>query len=99
MNSSDYVGQSNVMLTFNATTRSVQVEVDLIDDMVFETDEHFNGILTLVSDSPRVTIDRGSTVATIVEDEGEQNLLTIQIFMIAITFIDTTCIILYALQT
>ena len=73
MNGSDYTGQSNVLLTFNAATRSIQVDVDLINDRVFEMDEDFNGILTLVSDSPSVTIAPGNALATIIDDEGAQN--------------------------
>ena len=73
MNGSDYVGQSNVQLIFNASTRSIEVQVDLIDDSVHETAEDFNGTLTLVSDSERVTISPDNALATIEDDEGEGN--------------------------
>ena len=67
---SDHVGRSNVLLTFNAATRSIQVEVELIDDNVFERDEDFNGVLSLVSSSPSVTIGPDNALATIEDDEG-----------------------------
>ena len=68
---SDYVEHSKVLLTFNAGTRRLNVSVNLIDDNLFEKEEHFNGNLTLVSDSQRVAIVQGSTVATIVDDDSE----------------------------
>ena len=71
---SDYVGRSNVLLTFNGTTRSIDVLVDLFDDNLFEGEIDFSGNLTLVADSQRVAIVQGSAVATIVDDEGEQNI-------------------------
>ena len=70
MNGSDFIGQSNVLLTFNAATRSIEIEVDLIDDLVFEGEEDFNGILTLVLDSPSVTIDPDNALASIGDNEG-----------------------------
>ena len=69
---SDYVGQSNILLTFNAATRSIDVSVNLIDDSVYEGNEDFIGNLTLITDSQRVAIFQGSAVATIVDNEGEQ---------------------------
>ena len=65
MDSSDYVKQSNVLLTFNAATRSIEVSVNLTDDSVLEGEEDFSGTLTLVSDSPRVTLSPDSALATI----------------------------------
>ena len=73
MNGSDFIGQSNVLLTFNAATRSIEIEVDLIDDLVFEGEEDFSGILNLVSDSPSVTIDPDNALASIGDNEGVQN--------------------------
>ena len=67
---SDYVRRSNVLLTFNAATRSIDVPVNLIDDSVYEREEDFSGTLMLVPDLQRVAIDRGSAVATIVDNEG-----------------------------
>ena len=66
----DYEGQSNVLLTFNATTRTIQVPVGLIDDNDFEGDEDFNGLLSLVSTLSRVIIAPDNAIATIVEDES-----------------------------
>ena len=66
----DYVGQSNVLLTFNAATKRIEVSVDLIDDSVYEGEEDFSGILTLVSVSQRVAIVERSALATIVDDES-----------------------------
>ena len=67
---SDYEGRSNVLLTFNAATRRIEVPVNLTDDRVYEGEEDFGGTLTLVSDSPRVTINPDNAVATIEDDEG-----------------------------
>ena len=66
----DYVGQSNVLLTFNAATKRIVVSVDLIDDSVYEGEEDFSGILTPVSVSQSVAIVERSAVATIVDDES-----------------------------
>ena len=67
---SDYIGRSNVLLTFNASATSIDVLVDLVDDNLFEGEKDFSGNLTLVADSQRVAIVQGSAVATIVDDEG-----------------------------
>ena len=72
VNGSDYVGQSNVLLTFNSTTTSIEVSVNLVGNNVTEGEEDFNGILTLVSTSPRVTIGPDNALATIVDDESIQ---------------------------
>ena len=72
MNGSDYVERSNVLLTFNATTRRIAVTVDLIDDNLFEQEEDFSGIVTLISDSQRVTISPDIALATIIFDESRQ---------------------------
>ena len=87
---SDYVGQSNVLLTFNAATRSIDVSVNLIDDNVHEGEEDFSGTLTLVTDSQRVAIVQGSAVATIVDDESEQRpakLLLAKLILLLTEFI------------
>ena len=70
MNGSDYEGQSNVLLKFNAASKRIEIPVNLINDMVFEREEDFNGILTLVSDSPDVTIGPDNALATIENDES-----------------------------
>ena len=67
---SDYVGWSNVLLTFNANTTSIVVSVNLTDDSVYEGKEDFSGTLTLVSDSPRVIVHPSNAVVTILDDEG-----------------------------
>ena len=67
---SDFVGQSNVPLTFIANTTSIVVPVNITDDSVYEGKEDFSGTLNLVSDSPRVTIGLSNAVATILDDEG-----------------------------
>ena len=74
-NGSDYVGQSNVLLTFNADTTRLNASVELIDDNTYEREEDFKGILTLVSTSPRVSIVTDTAVVTIEDDEGMQNCL------------------------
>ena len=70
VNGSDYVGQSNVLLTFNGTTARIVVPVNLTDDSVYEGEEDFSGTLNLVSDSPRGIVDPSNAVATILDDEG-----------------------------
>ena len=70
---SDYVGRSNVLLTFNAATKNIEVPVSLSDDIMYEEEEDFSATLALFSDSQRVTIVQGSAVATIVDDESVQN--------------------------
>ena len=74
-NGSDYVGQSNVLLTFNASTTRLNVSVELIDDNAYEREENINGILNLVSTSPRVSIGPDNALATIEDDEGMLNCL------------------------
>ena len=75
VNGSDYDGRSDVLLTFNAVTRSIEVPVGLINDNTYETEEDFNGVLSLVSDSPGVTIAPDNALATIEDDDGMQNCL------------------------
>ena len=72
---SDYVSRSNVLLTFNAATRSIEVPVNLRDNNVFKGEKDFSGTLTLVTGSQRVAIVERSAVATIVDDESEQIVL------------------------
>ena len=43
---------------------------------MYEGEEDFGGTLTLVSDSPRVTIDPDIAVATIEDDEGMETTFT-----------------------
>ena len=73
MNGSDFIGQSNMLLTFNAATRNIEIEVDLVDDLVFEGEEDSNGILSLVSTSPSVTINPDNALAIIGDNEGVHN--------------------------
>ena len=61
-----------MLLTFNTDTTSIEVPVNLTDDSVYEGKEDFSGTLTLVSDSPRVTIGLSNALATILDDEGMQ---------------------------
>ena len=64
-----------MLLTFNGTTTSIEVPVNLTDDSVYEGGEDFSGTLTLVSDSPRVTVAPSNAVATILDDEGIRTTL------------------------
>ena len=73
---SDYEGRSNVLLTFNAATRSIAVPVNLTDDSVYEGEEDFGGTLSLVSDPPRVTINPDNAVAAIEDNEGIKTTFT-----------------------
>ena len=59
-----------MLLTFNASTTSIEVPVNIIDDGVYEGEEDFSGTLNLVSDSPQVTIGPSNAVTTILDDEG-----------------------------
>ena len=68
---SDYSGRSNVLLTFNAATRSREVPVVLLDDSVFEGEEDFIGIIA--SDSSGVNILFEEVLAIIDDDEGVSN--------------------------
>ena len=70
MDDLDYVGQSNMLLTFNAAARRLNVSVDLFDDSTYEREEDFSGILS--TDSPRVTISPDNALATIVDDDSMQ---------------------------
>ena len=67
---SDFVGRSNLLLTFNADTTSIVVPVNITDDSLYEGEEDFSGTLNLVSDSPRATIGLSNATATILDDEG-----------------------------
>ena len=60
-----------MLLTFNTTTRSFNVSVDLIDDNMYESEEDFNG--TLTSSLPRLTISPENALATIEDDESRYN--------------------------
>ena len=71
-----------MLLTFNVATRSIAVPVNLTDDSVYEEEEDFSGTLTLVSNSPRVTIAPVNAVATIVDDEGMQNTTYTLVFVL-----------------
>ena len=64
-----------MLLTFNVGTTRLNVSVELIDDNTYEREEDFNGTLTLVSASPRVSIVPDTAVVTIEDDEGMQNCL------------------------
>ena len=70
MDDLDYVGRSNMLLTFNAAARRLNVSVDLFDDSRYEREEDFNGILS--SDSQRVTISPDNALATIMDDDSMQ---------------------------
>ena len=59
-----------MLLTFNAGTTRLNVSVELIDDNTYEREENINGILNLVSTSPRVSIGPDNALATIEDDEG-----------------------------
>ena len=69
MSGSDYIGRSNVAVTFSAGTLSVDIPVTLIEDSLNEGDEDFIATLTLVS-GERVIVTPNITTATIVETTG-----------------------------
>ena len=61
-----------MLLTFNATTTTYEVPVDLLNDNDFERDEDFNGILMLTS-GERVLVDPGNALVTIMDNDDGSN--------------------------
>ena len=49
--------------------QSINIAVELINDTIFENNEMFQGILTIIS-GERVSLSLGTANATIIEDEG-----------------------------
>ena len=49
--------------------QTIEISVELRDDLIFENNEMFQGTLTIIS-GERVSLSPGTANATIIEDEG-----------------------------
>ena len=58
-----------MQIILSAGMQSINIAVELINDTIFENNEMFQGILTIISEE-RVSLDPGTASATIIEDEG-----------------------------
>ena len=63
---SDYTSPGAVTLTFNSTTTSLEVPVDILNDNILENNETFIGDLATTDD--RVDLNPINATATIIED-------------------------------
>ena len=69
---SDYTAVSGLQLTFDAATRSIPIDVSLLNDNVFELTESFSGLLSLPGGPiNKVTLAPDSAVAEIIDDDGQ----------------------------
>ncbi|XP_064387566.1 uncharacterized protein LOC135335869 isoform X2 [Halichondria panicea] len=64
----DYISVINMQIILSAGMQSINIAVELINDTIFENNEMFQGILTIISEE-RVSLDPGTASATIIEDE------------------------------
>ncbi len=65
----DYVSVINMPIILSASMQTIQISVDLNDDPIFENNEMFRGILTIIS-GEGVSLSPGTADATIIDDEG-----------------------------
>ena len=65
----DYTSIINMPIILSAGMQTIQIAVELINDTIFENNEMFQGILTIIS-GERVSLSPGTANATIIEDEG-----------------------------
>ena len=65
----DYTSVINMPIIPSASMQSIDISVELINDTIFENNEMFQGILTIIS-GERVSLSPGTADATIIEDEG-----------------------------
>ncbi len=68
----DYTSIINMPIILSAGMQSINIPVDLINDLMFENNEMFQAILTIVS-GERVSLSPGTADATIIEDDGMYN--------------------------
>ncbi len=66
----DYTAIAGMQITFNSTMITVDIAVNIIDDIEIESDEIFRGLLTLIS-GERVSVGVGTADATIIDDESK----------------------------
>ena len=59
----------NMPIILSAGMQTVVITVNLTNDQLFENNEMFQGILTIIS-GERVSLSPGTANATIIEDEG-----------------------------
>ena len=68
--SSDFVGNSGHQLVFSQTTRSMMIQIRIIDDNLLEdVIESFN--VSLTSDVPRLELLPNKAVVRIIDDEND----------------------------
>lgn len=60
------------MVTFSPSETEQQVQVVLTDDSVFECDEIFQGVLSLVTGSEGVAIGPADTATATIEDDDSE---------------------------
>ena len=65
----DYTSIINMPIILSASMQSIEIPVDLNPDQLFENNETFQGILTIIS-GKRVSLSPGTADATIINDEG-----------------------------
>ncbi len=65
----DYISVINMPIILSAGMQSINISVDLNNDPIFENNEMFQGILTIIS-GERVSLSPGTADATIINDEG-----------------------------
>ncbi|XP_064387556.1 uncharacterized protein LOC135335860 isoform X4 [Halichondria panicea] len=64
----DYTSIINMPIILSAGMQSINISVELINDPIFENNEMFQGILTIIS-GERVSLSPGTANATIIEDD------------------------------
>ncbi len=65
----DYTAIINRPITLSAGMQTIQIAVDLTVDQLFENNEMFQGILSIIS-GESVSLSPGTAEATIIEGEG-----------------------------
>ncbi len=65
----DYTSIINMPIILSAGMQSINISVELINDPIFENNEMFQGILTIIS-GERVSLSPSTANATIIEDDG-----------------------------
>ena len=67
----DDYNETDIILVFNESTLSINVEIILVDDGLAEDDESFSAKLLAVSPSGLVTIVPATTLITIIDTNSE----------------------------
>ena len=72
----DYNSFTNLLLTFDSVTTTIDIPVTIIDDTAFELRESFNASLSFPgAPVPRVTLSPDSAQTTIFDEDGWCSLL------------------------